>query len=430
METTLQKHGRIDALTLDPARYTETLLSAAREVGLYDDETVAAIQGDLFELLAARLAKLTNGESCSVPAETAQAVFAAVLYTLDRQLLAAPTPDEAAVWLARTSASALYEGGLARIKRRLAASELQYRKHLPLFRSLPDSVMKTTAMDGIAGFFRAYHPAGFADAVPITADYPLYLDYNAIMAERGVQFLGRYLQGLIAEAKFLSKFRAPTLHSVLSSADPLYRDNPANLFAPMLATVVGMALLHRPFSAWKFGLRGDDITALQELYDRGMMTADEMRAAGEVVVDDLMLDGTEADYVRRAVGKLTDSAFAALKRHLPMHVFPCTDAAYRAEHSGRVAVSDGALSYRGGRMTGDDFRCLDYDLRSCASAEEKTALILSRVQGLEDICDLLSADTGTLDADEKAHLTASLPTEARLILRGMMEQTYPCGDEP
>lgn len=432
MKTTLQKHSRIDALTLDPAHYTETLLSAAREVGLYDDAVVMAIQAGLFDLLSERLVKMTNGESCSVPAETAQAVLASLLYTIDRFLLTAPTPDDAAMRLAESSASCLYDEGLVRIKRRLAASELQYRKYLPLFRALPDSVMKTTAIDGIAGFFRAYHPAGFADANPITADYPLYLDANAITAEKGVDFLGRYLQGLIAEAKFLSKFRAETLHTVLSSADPLYRDNPSNLFAPMLATVTAMAILHRPFSAWKYGLTGDDITALQGLYDRGEMTNTSMTAAAEVVIDYLMLDGTEADYVRRAVGKLTDSAFACLGRHLPMLVFPCTDAAYRAVHrgSGSALYDDlafrqaldlsGTVSYHGGRMTGEAFRCLDFDLRACASAEEKTDLILSRVQGLEDICDLLASDTGVLDKDEKAHLMASLPTEAREYLYGMI----------
>ena len=70
---TLTKYSRIDALTLDPNRYTESLLSEARDAGIYDDETVMQIQGNLFCLLTERLEALTNGESCSVPAETEQA---------------------------------------------------------------------------------------------------------------------------------------------------------------------------------------------------------------------------------------------------------------------------------------------------------------------------------------------------------------------
>ena len=78
------------------------------------------------------------------------------------------------------------------------------------------------------------------------------------------------------------------------------------------------------------------------------------------------------------------------------------------------------LSYRGGRLGASAFRQLDYDLRNCTTKEEQTNLILSRVQGLEDICDLLTADTGTLDAAAKAHLLSVLPMEARLYLSEMV----------
>ncbi len=425
MENTIQKHSRIDIRDVDPCRYTETLLAAARACGVYDDEDVMTVQGGLFDLLSERLMHMTNGESCSVPAETAQAVLSAMLYTLDQQLLTAPTPDDAAKRLILDPAASLYEAGLQRIRRRLQASELQYRRYLPLFRALPDSAMKATATDGITGFFRAYRPDGFADAVPITADYPLYLDGNAIGGMCGVSFLGRYLDGLITEARFLSKFRADTLMAVLSASDPLYRETPTNLYAPMLATVIGMVLLHRPFSAWKYGLQGEDITDLQRLYDNGTFTETRMAEAAEIVIDDLMLDGSDAVYLRRAAEKLYDSAVGCLSRHLPMLVFPCTDAAYRADQRGEDSAYSGALSYHGGRMTADTFRCLDYDLRTCTSAAEKTNLILSRVQGLEDICDLLIADTGALDADEKAYLTASLPTAARQYLVMMMGNDLP-----
>ena len=122
---TLTKYSRIDALTLDPNRYTESLLSEARDAGIYDDETVMQIQGNLFCLLTQRLEALTNGESCSVPAETAQALLSSVLYTLDQSLITHLTPDDAAERLSDGNVSALYEEGVRIIKRRLRASERQ-----------------------------------------------------------------------------------------------------------------------------------------------------------------------------------------------------------------------------------------------------------------------------------------------------------------
>ena len=70
-------------------------------------------------------------------------------------------------------------------------------------------------------------------------------------------------------------------------------------------------------------------------------------------------------------------------------------------------------------MDAEAFRCLDFDLRACNSPAEKTKLILSRIQGLEDLGDLLVSDSGAMDTADKQHLTASLPAEARQILSEM-----------
>lgn len=431
-KTVPDKQRRIPDGAVDPGRYTETLMSAAYAAGMYDDGTVMAVRGGLFELLAARLTHFTNGESCSVAAETAQAVLSALLYTVDLRLLAEADPDAAAVCLVDTAPAVLFDGGLCLLKRKLRASELLWRKHLPLFRSLPDSVMKTTAVDGIAGFFRAYRPEGLADIHPITADYPLFCGMNAVSRLRGVSFLAGYLQGLCNEARFLSKFRADTVHAVLSAADTMYRETPSNLFAPLYATAVGMVLLGHPFSAWKYGLTGEDIDAIQRMYDDGVWTKTQVLQASARVTELLMLDDAAAAYVRQAAEVLYDSSVGCLSRHLPMNVFPCTDAAYRKQHRGITMVpyddiaflqameADGGTAYHGGRMDAEAFRCLDYDLRTCTSADEKTEMILARVRGLEDICDLLSSDTDALDAAERDHLMAALPIPARQILSGMM----------
>ena len=116
-----------------------------------------------------------------------------------------------------------------------------------------------------------------------------------------------------------------------------------------------------------------------------------------------------------------------------MLVFPCTDAAYRNAVRQDEAVSDfenlglrlslfGAegVMYRGGRMDAESFRQLDFDLRQCAAKEEQVEMIFSRAKGLEDLCDLLTADTGVLDGEGRAYLLSMLPREVRLYLSEMV----------
>ena len=292
------------------------------------------------------------------------------------------------------------------IRRRLRACELLYRKWKPQFEALPDTVLKTTAVSGVSGFFRVYNPERLAEETHITADYPLYIGDDTVRISRGVTFLALYLQGMTDEIAFLSRFRRETLETVLSAADPLYREAPMNLFAPVYATMIGMVLLHRPFSAWKTGLRTADLDALTALYRAGTITEAAIRDAAETVIDLLMLRGSCAAYLRAAAGKLCASVCFHMERQAVGHIFPDTER--RREHTVR---------YSGGRLSADAFRCLVYDLRECAAGAEKTALVLSRVSGMEDILDLLCADDGALDAGDRRAILGALPREALLWLR-------------
>jgi len=397
---------RIDLRMLDTEHYTESLLNAASACGLYDNDAVSAIQGSLFSLLAARLEHYTDGKSCSVPVEAAQAVLTSLLYVLDFRLLAAPDAEGAAHLLQDCAAEVLYEEGLVLIRRRLRACELLYRRWKPQLEALPDSVLKTTAISGVGGFFRVYNPELFSDETHITADYPLYLGDDAVRCARGVTFLSRYLQGMADEAAFLSRFRRETLEAVFAAADRQYHDVPMNLFVPMYATVIGMVLLQRPFSAWKWGLRTADLDALTAMYRAGAFTEAAVRGAAESVIDLLMLRGSCAAYLRAAAGKFCASASFHMERHLTAHIFPDTE---RRE--------DRTVQYSGGRLSADAFRCLVYDLGECASAADKAALVLSRVSGMEDVLDLLSTDDGTLDTEDRRAVLGALPGEALLWLR-------------
>ena len=377
---TIARREIIPVSAINSARYTESLLCAAVEYGVMGEAETAAVQGGLFDLLAQRLDHLTDHKSCTVRTEIAQMQLANLLYVLDMRLSAEASPDGAAELLLSRDLSVLYEEGLRRIKRKQDAGMMQYRRLLSVFTALPESVFRRTAVDGIAAFLKTYQPEYWPGECVITADYPLYNPVSDGL--QGVSFVAAYLQGMSEEAAFLSRFKPETLTRILRADNRMYETDAANLFRPMFTSVIGMVLLGKPFSAWKYGLDAHDAEQLSQMtFDGDVLSGAFLR-----VKDYLMLPRGCAEYCRRALPKLLREITAAQAHGVISHIFPC---------SGRESVQDNA-PVTNVRMSPDAFRCLVYDLRECTSCEERAQLILSRAKGIEDIYDILLADDGTM----------------------------------
>ncbi len=316
--TDIIKAPKLPGNALDPAHYTESLLTAALHAGLCTDDDGERIRAAVLDVLAAYLSRLTNRKSCTVRTEVAQIGLCNVLYVLDLALLSYPTPDDAADALRTSSLSDLYEQGQRLIRRRLRACELQYRRMLPTFSALPESVFRKTAVDGMAAFFSAYQPDLWPCEIHITADYPLYVPCDASLT--GISFIAVYLQRLTEEATFLSRFKPEILRRILLSDDKHYQINADNLFRPVFATVIGMLLLKKPFPAWKHGLSEDDLSALAALTPR----EEDISAAVLRMCDLLMLPRGCSDYCRRAAGKFLSAYRAAQNFGVIRRAFPCS----------------------------------------------------------------------------------------------------------
>lgn len=316
--TDIMKLQKIPDTAPDPMHYTESLLTVALHAGVYTEADVERIQGAVLDVLAAYLAHLTNRKSCTVRTEVAQIGLRNVLYVLDLALLSYPCPDDAAEALLSTAPSALYEHGQKLIRRRVRACEMQYRRMLPTFSALPESVFRKTAVDGMAAFFSAYQPDTWPCEIHITADYPLYVSKDG--TNTGITFIAAYLQGLSDEAVFLSRIRPEILDRILVADDPHYHINADNLFRPAFATVLGMLFLGKPFPMWKQGLSDEDLSALAAL----SVDAEGVAEAVDRLADLLMLPKSCADYCRRAGVKFLAGYHAAQRFGVIRRAFPCS----------------------------------------------------------------------------------------------------------
>ena len=239
MNHELEPARRIDPARLSGEFYFPSLLEEALAAGIFHPEDAERIQFDCLRLLAERVELYTRGMSSSVRSEAAQQLMASNLFTIGLALKAFPSPDRAADALWEESIPQLFERGRKRIDIKLRSVR---QLHSFAVKRLPDIANETfhsTVDSGIRGFLKLYNPDFGAHLVHITLDYPLC---NPIRGLAGIELIQRYLECILLEEEFLSRFPAEAVHYLLCGYDPAYEQGVFNLLRPVLAAALGCVL--------------------------------------------------------------------------------------------------------------------------------------------------------------------------------------------
>ena len=122
--------------TLDARRYLQSLTEQAMRLGLMTGRQFEALEGNLLSLLAAQTDKLNGGKSSSIRLEQAQELLGGVLFALSLRLKAENNPEKALELIQNVPVLALYEDGIALIRKRLNVCRLMQQRILSsLFRT-------------------------------------------------------------------------------------------------------------------------------------------------------------------------------------------------------------------------------------------------------------------------------------------------------
>lgn len=183
----------------------------------------------LFLLLQTVALRYTKGESSSLPKELAEELLRSLCYTLGPALSAPPEGP----------LLPLYEAGVARTEEAVRACRRRWqiaRLSLPKVTSL--SCRET--LSSIGAFFQRYDARFFAHAIPCDIDYQLCHPVPETLL--GVDHVAEYLSRLCIENDFLRLFPPERLDGLLARACPDYRFRIDNLYDPVAACALGLAL--------------------------------------------------------------------------------------------------------------------------------------------------------------------------------------------
>lgn len=181
----------------------------------------------LFETIALRYTKV---ESSSLPKELAEALLHSVCYTLGPALAAPPGG----------SLLPAYEAGVVRTAKKVRQTKRRWqvaRLSLPKVVSL--SARET--LFSIGTFFENYDARFFAHAIPCDVDYQLCHPVPETLL--GVDYVSEYLSRICIENDFLRLFPPERVDALLERACPDYRYRIDNLYAPIAANALALALL-------------------------------------------------------------------------------------------------------------------------------------------------------------------------------------------
>lgn len=141
--------------------------------GLLTEDDLRHLRAESLPLLRCQAERLTGGRSSSLPAETVEALLDSVFYTVSLALKRCASPEEALTLLQQQPLDTLFAAGQKRLTRKVQAARLMHDELTRSLFSTPNAFYRATLVDGIAGFFRLYRPALFAQKTHITADYAL-----------------------------------------------------------------------------------------------------------------------------------------------------------------------------------------------------------------------------------------------------------------
>ena len=183
--------------------YYRTLLGEALRCGYFDKEFGDASRRDLGNALASLITEFTGGESTSVLQDTANELFASILYNLDVRLMFESSHSKALALIAEKDVPELYYEGQKLVERLVVESVGLLVKARSTRIAVSDKSYDAMLDGEIKSWIYRYDKRFFAHRTRRSSGYQTCLGCGRL---RGILYVKKYLENLIAENKYVNKF--------------------------------------------------------------------------------------------------------------------------------------------------------------------------------------------------------------------------------
>ncbi len=285
----------------------ELSLSRAGLSGPLTEEDERIIQSKLWNLLARRTELYTMGDSSSVRIEIAQELLQSISFCLDLYLKKSGNTKKSFV---EADLEELLKLGQAVCEEKIELGKLLYNKACLTAPEIENISYSDTLKD-IGGFFKHYDYRFFAHQIPCDIDYQLCNPVKESM--QGIEYINDYLGRIIIENDFVRRFEKNKAERLLLSYCSDYRGLLINLYAPLAANAIGLALLQEDVST--LNITASEGELLSKLFEPLSVTPAKKalsEAAIRVSSELKMSDDSSLRYLRKTAEELYPRIEAAL----------------------------------------------------------------------------------------------------------------------
>jgi hypothetical protein len=203
---------------------------------LASPEDMAAFQDRFMRLLEHRTAIYTMGDSSSVPTHVAVDLLRSVCFVLGIDPDDTTVPPE----LLSVDLEAEFRRRLGEMERKVELTGKLWQDACASMPAIPNISLHDT-LATIGDFPKVYDFRSMAHEIPISFDYQLCHPVSEELL--GVDYINEYLRHVVIENDFLGRFEVKTCKRLLSASSPDYEGLLINLYEPIAANAIGLALV-------------------------------------------------------------------------------------------------------------------------------------------------------------------------------------------
>lgn len=224
------------AATVQPGDVLSRVPIGGQEASLASPAEVAAFQDRFLRLLERRTGLYTMGESSSVPKATAIELMRSVCYVLGIDADEGTVPER----LLSADLEAEFARGLEQIKRKIELVDELWRTANLITPPIDNIGLRDTLVT-LGGFTSHYDYRFMAHDCACSFDYQLCHPVPGELP--GVDYIIDYLRRLLIESDLLGRFDLATSVRLLAASCPDYRGLLINLYEPIAANAIALALV-------------------------------------------------------------------------------------------------------------------------------------------------------------------------------------------